>query len=152
MQLWCLFLSSFHRMLPCHKLCRGHHDDHFGLHQFSIVCGKHKSKLFRFSSLYYSNNAMDPSSAVPLDPMQMTQQIQTLAASVEELTKQNEELRQHVSHENSNMPNPHQCRRNNDDDKGHTSQPIIEKKVPDKRSGPILGKQSNPIAIMPMTK
>ena len=36
---------------------------------------------------------MDPSSLTPLDPMQMTLQIQTLAASVEELTKQNEELR-----------------------------------------------------------
>ena len=152
MQLWCLSLSSFHRTLPRHKLQRDHHDNHFGLHQFSIVCGKCKYELFRFLQLYYSNNAMDPSSAVPLDPMQMTQQIQTLAASVEELTKQNEELRQHLSHENSNMPNPHQCRRNNDDNKGHTPQPIIEKKVPDKRSGPIPGKQSNPIAIMPMTK
>ena len=53
---------------------------------------------------------------------------------------------------NSNMPNPHQCRRNNDDDKGYTPQPIIEKKVPDNRSGPIQGKQSGPIVIMPVTK
>ena len=36
---------------------------------------------------------MDPSSIAPLDPMQMIQQIQTLVASVEELTKQNKELR-----------------------------------------------------------
>ena len=46
---------------------------------------------------------MDPNSSTPLDPMQMTQQIQMLVASVEELTKQNEELRQHLSQENSNV-------------------------------------------------
>ena len=50
----------------------------------------------------------------------MIQQIQTLAASVEELTKQNEELRQRLSHENSNMSNPRQCHRNNVDNKGHS--------------------------------
>ena len=35
---------------------------------------------------------MDPSSSTPPDPIQMTQQIQTLAESVEELTKQDKEL------------------------------------------------------------
>ena len=40
---------------------------------------------------------MDPSSSALLDPMQINQQIQTLTASVEELTKQNEELRQRLS-------------------------------------------------------
>ena len=47
---------------------------------------------------------MDLGSLISLDPMQMTQQIQMLVASVEELVKQNEELRQHLSHENSNVP------------------------------------------------
>ena len=51
--------------------------------------------------------------------MQMIQQIQTLAASVEELTKQNEELWQRLSQENSNMP-PRQCNQNNDDEEGHS--------------------------------
>ena len=36
---------------------------------------------------------MDLGSLISLDPMQMTQQIQMLVASVEELVKQNEELR-----------------------------------------------------------
>jgi len=58
---------------------------------------------------------MDPSSTGPLDPMQMTQQIQSLAASVKELTKQNEELRQRISQGNSNMPPPCQHNRNNDE-------------------------------------
>lgn len=47
---------------------------------------------------------MDLGLASPLDPMQMILQIQTLVASVEELTKQNEVLKQHISQENSNMP------------------------------------------------
>ena len=62
---------------------------------------------------------MDPSSTGPLDPMQMTQQIQTLATSVEELTKQNEELRQRISQGNSNVP-PRQRNQNNNDEKGHS--------------------------------
>ena len=58
---------------------------------------------------------MDPSSSTSLDPMQMTQYIQTLVESVEELTKQNEELRQRISQGNSNMPPPCQHNRNNDE-------------------------------------
>ena len=58
--------------------------------------------------------------SAPLDPIQMIQQIQTLSTSAKELTKQNEELRQHLSHENSNMPNPCQCHWNNVNNEGHS--------------------------------
>ena len=51
---------------------------------------------------------MDLGSLTSLDQMQMTQQIQMPVASVEELAEQNEELRQCLSHENSNVP-PYQC-------------------------------------------
>ncbi|KAK9989053.1 hypothetical protein SO802_029292 [Lithocarpus litseifolius] len=63
---------------------------------------------------------MEPSSVAPLDPMQMTKQIQTLAEIVNELTKQNEELRQRLSHWNSNMPNPRLHNQNDDDEEDHS--------------------------------
>ena len=51
--------------------------------------------------------------------MQVTQQIQTLLASVEELTKQSEELRQCLSQENRNVT-PCQHNQNNDEEEGHS--------------------------------
>ena len=62
---------------------------------------------------------MNPSSSTLLDSMQMTQQIQTLIASVEELVKQKLELSQCVSQENSNVP-PRQCNQNNNDEEVHS--------------------------------
>ena len=64
---------------------------------------------------------MDPSSVGPLNPMLMIQQIQTLVVSVKVLIKPNEELRQRISHENSNVPYPRQCNRNNDNDEGYSA-------------------------------
>ena len=64
---------------------------------------------------------MNPSSSTLFDSMQMTQQIQTLRASVEELVKQKLELSQCISQENSNVP-PRQCNQNNNDEEVHSPQ------------------------------
>ena len=61
---------------------------------------------------------MDWITIAPPDPVIMTQQIQTLIANVQELMKQNENLKRRVCLEGSNMSLAW-CNRNYNDDKAN---------------------------------
>ena len=62
---------------------------------------------------------MDSTTTTSLKPIVMAQQIQTLIANVQELKKQNEDLKQKMRLEGTNKSQS-RCNRNDNDDKTHS--------------------------------
>ena len=62
---------------------------------------------------------MDSTITTSLKPVVMAQQIQTLIANVQELKKQNEDLKQKVRPEGTNKSQS-RCNRNDNDDESHS--------------------------------
>ena len=70
------------------------------LHQFGAVYGKRRKLLYLYQQS--SLKSMDSTVTAPPDPVVMAQQIQALTANVQELMKQNEDLKRRACPEGSN--------------------------------------------------
>ena len=90
------------------------------LHQFGTVCGKARvvTQYSKSSHVYRQSflRSMDSTTMAPLDPVVMAQQIQELTSNVQELMKQNEDLRQRPHPEGNSTSNQrHNCNRHDDE-------------------------------------
>ena len=95
-------------------------DDHFDWrfkhHQFSAVCGE-RSFAPSSQSIVPFNLQVQTESNANQDPTALALQIQSLTATVEELTRQNQEMRQRLQQED-NLSNTNQ----DDDGESHRRQ------------------------------